>query len=315
LLPHFSTFSMRVLRHELLDTIVREPVGGANTTVSRGTIGNAQNARHAIGWSVPYRVDVARASDAALDRLVELGALDIDHSPGGGIAAVMPDGVAPEQVARALGADDLSISPAVGRDAQSIWILTPRATRIGRLRIVPADGSAEPGALRLIDSAAFGTGLHPTTAMCLEAIEEALQHSTPGALLDVGTGSGVLALAALLMGVPRALGVDIDAEALRAAAENARLNGLAPRLQLARGGPDAVADSWPLVVANLLAAPLIELAPVLVRRVGHHGRLVLSGIPASSEKDVERAYRRLGMQHVLTRSRAGWSALVLLASW
>lgn len=264
---------------------------------------------------MPYRVDVVRARDAALDRLVELGALDVDRSPGGDIAALMPDGVAPEQVARALGVDDLSISPAVGRDAGSVWILSPRATRIGRLRIVPAHAGTEPGALRLADAAAFGTGLHPTTAMCVEAIEEALQHSTPGTLLDVGTGSGVLALAALLMGVPRALGLDIDAEALRAAAENARLNALDRRLRLARGGPDAVAGAWPLVVANLLAAPLVELAPVIARRVGHHGRLVLSGIPSSLEGDVDRAYGRLGMQHVRAQSRAGWSALVLQASW
>ena len=264
---------------------------------------------------MPYRVDVTRAGDAALDRLVELGALDVECSPGGGIAALMPDGVAPEQVALALGGADVSISPAIGRDAGSVWTLSPRPTRIGRLRIVPADAGAEPGVLRLSDSAAFGTGLHPTTAMCLEAIEEALEPSSPGTLLDVGTGSGVLALAALLMGVPRVLGLDIDPEALRAAAENARLNALDQRLQLARGGPDAVAGTWPLVVANLLAAPLVELAPVLVRRVGHHGRLVLSGIPSSIEGDVDRSYRRLGMQHVLTRSRAGWSAVVLQASW
>ena len=264
---------------------------------------------------MPYRVDVARAADAALDRLVELGALDVERSPGGGIAALMPDGVAPEQVALALGVAGLSISPAVGRDAGSVWILSPRPTRIGRLRIVPAHAGAEPGVLRLTDSAAFGTGLHPTTAMCLEAIEEALQPSPPDALLDVGTGSGVLALAALLRGVPRALGLDIDAEALRAAAENARLNGLDRRLQLRRGGPDAVAGTWPLVVANLLAAPLVELAPVLVRRVGHHGRLVLSGIPSSVEPDVDRAYRRLGMRRARAQSRAGWSALVLQATW
>jgi ribosomal protein L11 methyltransferase len=264
---------------------------------------------------LPYRIDIPRAGDAALDRLVEFGALDVERVPGGGIAALMPDGVAPEHVALALGVDDLSISPAVGRDAGSVWILSPRATRTGRLRIVPADADAEPGVLRLTDSAAFGTGLHPTTAMCLEAIEEVLQPSSPGALLDVGTGSGVLALAALLMGVPRALGLDLDAEALRAAAENARLNVLDRRLQLVRGGPDAVAGTWPLVVANLLAAPLVELAPVLVRRVGHHGRLVLSGIPSSVESDVDRAYRRLGMQRVRAQSRAGWSALVLQASW
>ena len=274
-----------------------------------------RHVRHAVRWGVPYRVDVPRAGDAALDRLVELGALDVERSPGGGIAALIPDGVAPERVARALGVDDLSVSAAVGRDAGSVWILSPRPTRIGRLRIVPAHAGAEPGVLRLTDSGAFGTGLHPTTAMCLEAIEEALEPSPPGALLDVGTGSGVLALAALLLGVPRALGLDIDAEALRAAAENARLNALDRRLQLVAGGPDAVAGTWPLVVANLLAAPLVELAPVLVRRVGHRGRLVLSGIPSSVEPDVDRTYRRLGMQRVRAQSRAGWSALILEASW
>jgi ribosomal protein L11 methyltransferase len=264
---------------------------------------------------VPYRIDIAHAGDAVLNRLVELGALDVERSPGGGIAALLPDGIAPEYVARALGVDDVCISPAVGRDAGSVWILSPRPTRIGSLRIVPAYAGAEPGVLRLIDSATFGTGLHPTTAMCFEAIEEALQLSTPSALLDVGTGSGVLALAALLMGVPRALGLDIDAEAVRVAAENARLNALDRRLRLVRGGPDAIAGTWPLVVANLLAAPLVELAPVLVRRVGHHGRLVLSGIPSSLEPDVDRAYRRLGMYHVRAQTRAGWSALVLQASW
>ncbi len=264
---------------------------------------------------MPYRIDITRAGDAALDRLVELGALDVERSPGGGIAALMPDGVAPAQVALALGVADLSVSPAVGRDTGSVWTLRPRSTRIGHLRIVPAEADAEPGVLRLTDSAAFGTGLHPTTVMCLEAIEEALQPTAAATLLDVGTGSGVLALAALLMGVAQALGLDTDAEALRAAAENARLNALDGRLQLVRGGPDAVAGTWPLVVANLLAAPLVELAPVLVRRVGHHGRLVLSGIPSSVEPDVDRAYRRLGMQRVRARSRAGWSALVLRASW
>jgi ribosomal protein L11 methyltransferase len=264
---------------------------------------------------VPYRLDIARAGDTVLDRLVELGALDVEHSPGGGIAALMPDDVAPEEVALALGGADFVVSPAIGRDAGSVWTLSRRPIRIAGLTIAPAHAPAEPGVLRLIDSAAFGTGLHPTTVMCLEAIDEALQPTRPATLLDVGTGSGVLALAALLMGVPRALGLDIDAEALGAAAENARLNALEGRLDLARGGPDAVAGTWPLVVANLLAAPLVELAPVLARRVGHRGRLVLSGIPCSVEGDVDRAYRRLGMHRVGGQSRAGWSALVLQASW
>ena len=134
-------------------------------------------------------------------------------------------------------------------------------------------------------------------------------------MLDVGIGSGVLALAALILGVPRVFGLDIDEEALRVAAENARLNALSDRLELAHGGPDAVGATWPFIVANVLTAPLIEMAPALVRRVGHRGRLVLSGIPASLETDVDQPYRRLGMQHVRVMSRAGWVAIVMQASW
>jgi ribosomal protein L11 methyltransferase len=203
----------------------------------------------------------------------------------------------------------------VGRDEDSVWVLKPRPIRVGRLRIVPADAVAVPGDLKLIDAAAFGTGLHPTTALCLEAIDAAVQVACPEALLDVGTGSGILALAALRMGIPRALGIDIDADALRVAAENARLNALDTRLELRRGSADQLSGAWPLVVANVLAAPLIEMAPALVRRVGRHGELVLSGIPSSVEQDVERAYRRLGMQDTRVTSRAGWVALVLRASW
>jgi ribosomal protein L11 methyltransferase len=134
-------------------------------------------------------------------------------------------------------------------------------------------------------------------------------------MLDVGTGSGILALAALTLGVPRALAIDIDDEALQVAAENARINGLSDRLQLARGGPESVTGTWALVLANVLAAPLIEMAPALVRRVAHHGQLVLSGIPSSVEEDVDRAYRHLGMRRVRATSRAGWVALEMLASW
>src|SRR5262245_40146059 len=101
----------------------------------------------------------------------------------------MPDGITPEAVAEALGVDQVDVSPATGRDAGSTWLLSPRATRVGRLRIVPVNGAPEPGALRLIDSPAFGTGLHPTTALCLEALDDAIQIASPRAALDVGTGS------------------------------------------------------------------------------------------------------------------------------
>jgi ribosomal protein L11 methylase PrmA len=252
---------------------------------------------------MPYRVDLPGGGADALDRLVELDALDVEISHGNAIAALMPDSVPPERIASALGVATVAVSPAQGRDDGSVWVLSLRPVLVGR------------HTLRLIDASAFGTGLHPTTALCLEVIDEAVQIDRPDVLLDVGTGSGVLALGALRLGVPRALGLDVDEEALRVAAENARLNELGDRLWLARGGPEAIAGTWPLVVANILPAPLVEMAPDLVRRVGHHGRLLLSGIPSSAEQDVDQAYRRLGMRRVSVKSRAGWIALVMHASW
>ncbi len=264
---------------------------------------------------MPYRVDVRDGGNNVLDRLVELGALDVESLSGRRLAAMMPDSVTPEQVASALGIDDVMVSPAVGRDDGSIWVLSPRTIQIGSVRIVAPDVEGGAGDLRLLDSDAFGTGLHATTALCLHVLDEVVRISPPNAMLDVGTGSGVLALAALRLGVPSALAIDVDDRALGVAADNARLNGLDTRLQLARGGPETLTGAWPLVFANVLAAPLIEMAPALVRRVARHGQLVLSGIPDSMELEVARAYIRLGMHHVDVLKRAGWIALTLRPSW
>jgi ribosomal protein L11 methyltransferase len=268
----------------------------------------------ALPCRVPYRIDISSPPHDALDQLVRLGALDIEPVSDG-LAAIIPDGVTPDAVAEALGVASVAVSPAVARDNGSVWLLSPRAVRIGSVLIAPPEVAAPPGALRLTDSTAFGTGHHPTTALCIEAIEEVLTISVPGSVLDVGTGSGVLALTALMMGMSRAVGLDIDVHVLEIAAEHARLNNLADRLQLVLGGPDVVGGAWPLVVANVLAAPLIEMAPVLVRRVRSRGRLILSGIPRSLEPEVRQAYQRLGMRHVRSETRAGWTVLVAQASW
>jgi ribosomal protein L11 methylase PrmA len=253
----------------------------------------------ALPCGMPYRIDICGSPPDALEKLIQWGALDIEPVAGG-IAAILPDGVTPETVAAGLSATKFSVSPAIGKDDGSVWLLTPRVS---------------PYSLRLTDSTAFGTGHHPTTALCLREIEEALTINVPDSMLDVGTGSGVLALALLQMGVPRADGLDIEADALRIAAENARLNNLADRLRLSLGGPGVVDGLWPLVVANVLAAPLIEMAPVLVRRVGSRGRLILSGISPSLESEVWQAYHRLGMRHIRTESHASWIAVVAQATW
>jgi len=183
------------------------------------------------------------------------------------------------------------------------------------MRIAPPDAPSTPNVLRLTDSHAFGTGHHPTTALCIEALEEILSVDPVVSVLDVGTGSGILALAALTMGVPHAFGVDLEHEALQAAAENARLNDLSKRLRLVHGGPEAVKGQFPLIVANILAAPLIEMAPLLLRRLRSSGRLILSGIRSSLESEVTQAYRHAGIRHIDSKTRAGWTMLVAQASW
>jgi ribosomal protein L11 methyltransferase len=241
-----------------------------------------------------------------LDLLVEWGALDLEPVPDG-LAAILPDGVMPDTMAGALGVARVTVSAAVARDNGSVWLLSPRAVRIGGVLIASPEG--------LTDAPAFGTGHHPTTALCVEALAEILTSERVESILDVGTGSGILALVALKLGVPQAVGLDLDAAALQVAAENARLNNLADRLQLVLGGPEAAEGHWPLVVANVLAAPLMDMAPVLVRRVGSRGRLLLSGIPWSLESEVRQTYQHLGMQPIGSKTRAGWTALIAQASW
>ena len=263
---------------------------------------------------MPYRVDVSQPPHDILERLLDLGALDV-ASTEDGVAAILPDAVSGQALTTALGDARVRISEAQGRDADSVWFLTHRGFRIGRVTISPVGPDAPRDAVLLEDSEAFGTGHHPTTRLCLAALDEQLQVEIPPAVLDVGVGSGVLAMAALRLGVPRVVGVDIDPVALAAAVSNARLNRLEDRLDVVLGGPDAVNGQWPLVLANVLAAPLMEMAPVLSRRIGHHGRVMLSGIPQGMADEVATVYRNRGLHLVGQTAADGWAALVLQASW
>ena len=263
---------------------------------------------------MPYRIDLPNPPSGALDTLVALGALDID-SVSDGLAALLPDAVSAAEVANALGVPEVRVSPAVARDDHSIWTLSRPAIRLRSLVILPADRPPQPGAVRLTEGDAFGTGLHATTALCLEALEDLIDAVVPDRLLDVGTGSGVLALAALQRGVARATGCDRDAGALKVAVENARLNGVADRLSFVRGGPESIRGAWPLVVANIRAAELMAMAQPLAWRVASKGRLVLSGIPECVGSEVEHVYQRLGMKTVTRTVREGWIALGLYPSW
>lgn len=263
---------------------------------------------------MPSRLDLPAPPADALDRLIALGALDAE-AIGDTVAAILPDGISIERLTRELDGAPFTLSPATPRDDGSVWILRPRPVTVGGLVLAPADGPMLDGAIRLVDGSAFGTGLHPTTALCLEMLDDLLGDPPPSRVLDIGTGSGVLALAALAKGVAHATGVDIDPMAMTDASANARLNDVESRLTLVQGGPDRVDGAWPLVLANVLAAPLIDMAPIVVRRIAHRGRLLLSGVHESMAADVERAYVRLGMRRAWTSTRDRWTAIVLDASW
>lgn len=172
------------------------------------------------------------------------------------------------------------------------WLKDFRPMPFGRRLWVCPGGQRPPvpGAviLELDPGLAFGTGTHPTTALCLEWLDEAGVEGLK--VLDYGCGSGILALAALRLGAASALGVDIDPQALTASRDNAARNGLGDRLQLAPA-EGTLPAAYDLVLANILAGPLVELAPRLADACQPGGRLVLAGLLDHQAPEVTAAYR------------------------
>jgi ribosomal protein L11 methyltransferase len=135
---------------------------------------------------------------------------------------------------------------------------------------------------------AFGTGTHPTTALCLEWLDA--QELDGKHIIDYGCGSGILAIAALKLGAASAIALDHDRQALIASRDNAEKNGVSPRLTTCL--PDELPPGqFDLLVANILAAPLIQLAPDFAQLVRPGGRFALSGILTEQRQEVESAYQ------------------------
>lgn len=135
---------------------------------------------------------------------------------------------------------------------------------------------------------AFGTGTHPTTSLCLSWLDG--QDLTGKTVIDFGCGSGILAIAALKLGASHAIGIDIDPQAIQASRDNAERNGVSDRLDLYLPEQQPNNLSADVVVANILAGPLRELAPLISVLPAQGGKLALSGILASQAEDVCEAY-------------------------
>jgi ribosomal protein L11 methyltransferase len=200
------------------------------------------------------------------------------------------------------------------------WKTHYRPMRIGRrIRIIPswmeADVLPTDAVLRLDPGMAFGTGVHPTTQLCLEAMEERIH---PGMdVIDLGCGSGILAIAAVKLGAGRAVGMDQDPQAVQTARENVIRNGVESKIEIRLGSLDTLLEerlSAPVVVANILASVLKEmLSGGLAKTVRPGGCLILSGILADQAPAVEAAVRTAGMQSMGKKTREDWVALIALA--
>ena len=212
--------------------------------------------------------------------------------------------------------------PLIEQEQQADWSLTWREffepVRAGRFLVVPPwtdPAEIAPGATPIViePKMAFGTGHHPTTFLCLQAIDELFPPGGPAGrtFLDLGTGSGILGIACAKAGLT-GIGVDIDPLAVENAQENIAANRVAPAFKAMAGTLDSIRSgiAFDLVVANILAQPLADMAPVLTTRLRPPGRLILSGLLREQEFFVTTAYRQQGLAQPRILRKGEWSALI-----
>ena len=202
-------------------------------------------------------------------------------------------------------------------DWANAWKAYFPVLRVGRRIVIRPTwrrhkAAADDLVLALDPGMAFGTGLHPTTRLCLAALEAVADRD--GALadarvLDVGCGSGILAIAAIRLGAARAVGVDIDPIAIEATTANARRNGIARRIRARVGSLPSGEPAFDVVVANLIAGVLVPLAPALRDELRPGGVLVASGIFIDREVEVRAAFTDAGLVVDGRLDEGDWVAL------
>jgi ribosomal protein L11 methyltransferase len=278
-------------------------------------------------WTA-VRVTVPKAyAEAIANRLIELGAPGIEWSEvddrirvTGHYAGAAPISRLRRYCAALAGDAEPAWAPVI--DTESIaeedwaenWKLDFLAESVGTRLYVCPSWLATPPAGRLaivIDpEMAFGTGRHATTRACLALLERACEQHAACRALDVGTGSGVLAIALAKLGAAHVLAIDNDPVALRTAARNAERNGVGRRIRL---GSDlsVTAGPYDVIVANLYADLLADLAPRLAALLAETGRLICSGFVEADALHVAATYERRGLHTIAKEFDEGWVTLDL----
>jgi ribosomal protein L11 methyltransferase len=281
-------------------------------------------------WELSIAV-LPDASEGLTNLVWELGALGVveeERAPGRArLRAFFPETADPEALVRSV---DLYLAaleslgfgraerPATTALADADWAEAWRAHfapfAVGRRLTVapPWEAPAADGRLVLTvePGRAFGTGQHGTTVGCLELLETVVERDRPARAIDLGTGSGILAIAAARLGVGEVLAVDTDPDAVASATANVARNGVQARVTCALADADALeAPPAPLVLANLLAAAHRALAPRYARLVAPGGTLLAGGCLDGEADDVAAALAAHGFSHVQARSIEGWTTL------
>jgi ribosomal protein L11 methyltransferase len=286
--------------------------------------------------TVTLAATATETTEAVTNRLWELGAVGVVEEAAPDVSALRAF-FPPSADSTALAADlrayledlvalalpgaaaRIDVAPLPDEPWADAWRAHFRPVAVGRRLLVSPPWEAPSPALaagRLVvwiePGRAFGTGGHGSTRSCLELLERALAPVPVPHALDVGCGSGILAIAAAGLGVSRVDAIDVDPDAVVATTENARRNGVADRIH----ARVAAADAWdgpaaPLVLANLLAAAHVTLAPALGRLIAPGGRLIAGGLLVHEVPVVAGALAAEGCWLVEVSEDEGWAALLV----
>lgn len=211
------------------------------------------------------------------------------------------------------GAAEIHVSQVEDKDWNEAWLKSIKPVLIGSRVFIRQSWNLEqapPGTVELVidPKRAFGSGYHETTQLLVEWLAERIHGGE--SVLDLGTGSGILAMAALRLGACSAVGIDIDPAAIECAVENAALNRFGPELRLRVGSVEDIGEEqYDLIVANIDRSWLLAFAGCLGHNLRHDGRLFLSGLQAEDLAEISHALETHGGSVTQTGERNGWLAV------
>jgi ribosomal protein L11 methyltransferase len=283
-----------------------------------------------MGWfSITIEVPMAQA-DIVQGALHEHGAggLEVrehDIAPMPGVALPSPDNAmliayfetetlalkAQTMLAESFALDTGTLEAVVEKDWSVEWRSRVRSVTAGRLWVGPPWEKPPAGLVPIFvePKMAFGTGDHPTTSLCLAAVDAFMSTHHGASVLDVGMGTGVLAFAAKKLGAGRVVGIDNDPVAVQLAQECAHENGLSG-IELSAKTLSAFTEPFELVVANILANTLVEMAPEIARLT--KDRAVLSGVLVHQADDVKQAFIKAGLKTLRDEIDGEWIRIDLV---